>query len=176
MWLLADIVSTGMFLAGIALLTMILLRRFYRRSNRRRSTHSSTRRASFAVAPPAKQQRSLSTAPPDVLRWHVEMHETAREMKAELDSKIRLLQLLTAQARHEADRLEQMLASSVPMPEELPDAAHPERHACGLPGAADRKAEIFALADQGRTAVEIAQQVESPLGDVELILSLRGAH
>jgi DNA-binding NarL/FixJ family response regulator len=36
-----------------------------------------------------------------------------------------------------------------------------------------RHAEVYALADQGRTPPEIAQQLGRPHGEVELILALR---
>lgn len=52
----------------------------------------------------------LRDAPPEVLRWHVELHETARDLKAEIDTKLVALQVLTKQAREEADRLERLLA------------------------------------------------------------------
>ena len=38
------------------------------------------------------------------------MHELATSMKGELDSKMRLLQMLIGEARVEAERLEQLLA------------------------------------------------------------------
>ncbi len=175
MWLFADLVRTGMFLAGIALLTMVLLRRYYRRHGRRRSTRNSSRGNNKPVSRSPESLRSLSTAPTDVLRWHVEMYETAREMKAELDTKMRLLQSLTAQARQEAERLEQILARIELSRETWPDHAPPDGPASELPCFTDRKADIFALADRGATAADIAQQLETPVGDVELILSLRGA-
>ena len=173
MWLLADIVKTGMFLAGVVLLVMILLRRAYRYPGRRRPARKEAEHQLARAARSVNEHRSLSTAPPDVLGWHVEMHETAREMKAELDSKMRVLRLLIAQARHEAERLEQIL-SRLESSGELPDAPPPMKRSSRLPGSADRQAAIFALADQGRTAAEIAVQLETPVGEVELILSLRG--
>ncbi len=177
MWLLAellsrDIVKTGMFLAGVVLLIMILLRRFYRYYGRRRPAKK-TAEPYLAHAPrPADGTRSLSNASPDVLSWQVELHETGREMKAELDSKMRVLQLLIGQARSEADRLEQILTRLESI-DALPEARTSSPKASWLPGAADRQVEIFTLADQGCTAAEIAEQVGTPVGEVELILSLR---
>ena len=59
-----------------------------------------------------KAARSLSDAPTDVLRWHVELHDTARDLKAELDSKITALQVLIRMAGHEAARLERLIESA----------------------------------------------------------------
>lgn len=178
MWLLAellskDVVKTGMFLAGVLLLIMILLRRFYRYYGRRKPTRKVAEPYLAHTPRPTGEKRSLSNASADVLSWHVEMHETAREMKAELDSKMRALQLLIGQARYEADRLEQILGR-FESTDALPDAQPSRPSTSWLPGSPDRQAEIFALADQGRSAAEIAEQIGTPLGEIELILSLRG--
>lgn len=55
-------------------------------------------------------------APPDLVRWQVEMHELARDLKAEIDTKLVALQTLIAMARQEAARLESLLAKAVPPP------------------------------------------------------------
>jgi hypothetical protein len=51
----------------------------------------------------------LVDAPAEFTRWQVEMHETARDLKAELDSKIGVLQALVAMARKETQRLESLM-------------------------------------------------------------------
>ena len=98
-------------------------------------------------------------------------------MKAELDTKMRALQVLLAQARHEADRLEQILARFEAVgqrpTDELPETRRSESRSSWLPGSPDRQAEIFALADQGHSAADIATELGTPLGEVEMILSLR---
>ncbi len=43
------------------------------------------------------------------MRWEVEMHDTARELKAELDSKISALMSLVRTAREEQERLTQLI-------------------------------------------------------------------
>lgn len=174
MWPSADIVKQGMFLAGVSLLALILLRRIYRRYGRRR-IKGNTDYASYRPDAMTARSRSLSTAPSDVLRWHVELHDTARELKAELDSKMRALQLLIGQAREEADRLERILAlreDGSPRDAEEP-AAQPAHTHPALMDAAQRQAEIYHFADQGLPAAAIAEQVGRAVGDIELILSLR---
>ena len=81
MWILADALSWGMFLLGLMLLILILFRRSgrYQRKARREATRPSTARSAPDPKPP------LLDSPPEVLRWQVEMHETARDLKAELD-------------------------------------------------------------------------------------------
>lgn len=177
MWLLANMMQTGMFLAGMVLLIVILLRRTFRHYGRRRSAKRNAEPPLARTPRPSAKSTTLSNAPPDVLGWQVEMHEIAREMKAELDTKMRALQVLIAQARHEADRLEQILTRFESVGErpldELPETRRSESRSSWLPGSPDRQAEIFALADQGHSAADIAAQVGTPLGEVELILSLR---
>jgi len=108
MWLLANLVSTGMFVMGSGILILILLRRWQRHYGSRRSRRKQATPAWVTTERPTKARRSLTTAPPEVLRWQVEMHELARDLKAELDTKMQALQVLVQQARCEADRLEQL--------------------------------------------------------------------
>ncbi len=179
MWLLAGMTQTGMLLAGIALLIFLLMRRSFRYFGGRRRRGKADEPYLVHTPRPIGEHRSLSTAPPDLLRWHVEMHETARDMKAELDSKMRLLQLLIVQARQEADRLQQLLtvsnASLSPLPDARPaDPPAANEQVSRLPGSVAGQAEIYRLADEGWSAGDIAQHLGTPLGEVELILSLRG--
>jgi hypothetical protein len=141
----------------------------------------------------------LDRLPDDLARWDVEMHETARQLSAQLDAKLGLLQSLIAEADRAAARLEDALDRAYP---NLPPGSQAEslRPAAGLardvrhdpemaaaesrgsvadgdpPPATDRarrRAEIYRLADYGFAAAEIARRVGSPVGEVELILSLR---
>jgi hypothetical protein len=137
--------------------------------------------------------------PDDLARWEVEMHETARQLSAQLDAKLSLLQALIAEAERAAERLEDALDRAHPtlppgsQAESLRPAAEQARN---LPqgGAAAateshlsasddeppqaterarRREEIYRLADYGFDTAEIARRVGSPVGEVELILSLR---
>ena len=124
------------------------------------------------------------------------MHETARELSAQLDAKLSLLQSLTAEADRAAQRLEEALARvhpAIPPGSQaeslLPISAveHFVEHRAeaaltgadsesDLPAGADRsrsREEIYHLADYGFAPSEIARRVGSPVGEVELILSLR---
>ncbi|MHB8969535.1 MAG: hypothetical protein ACYC3X_00480 [Pirellulaceae bacterium] len=170
MCLLADWTSHGMFLAGIILLLLILLRRSPRRdSSRGRNTSDSAPRRPLA----AGSHRALPEPPDDVLQWQVEMHELGRTLKAELDTKMRLLHLLIGQARVESERLEQLLAGLDPARMAGLESSSPDP---GQPISGDihpQQSAIYALADAGQSAHEIAARLEAPLGEVELLLSLR---
>jgi hypothetical protein len=164
-----------------------------------------------AEYPPAgeygKPHDSASLAnslPNDLARWEVEMHETTRQLSAQLDAKLGLLQSLIADAQRAAARLEVALDHAHPM---LPPGSQAEsllpavgqgrdlpRHESTLrklaasiaessPSVVDdeppaggwayRREEVYRLADYGFAAPEIARRVGSPLGEVELMLSLR---
>jgi hypothetical protein len=169
MWLLAEWMSNGMFLAGIVLLILIMFRRSYRHhsARNRRSSDPVPRRAQVKAA-----DRALSETPDDVMKWQVEMHDLARTLKAELDTKMRLVQLLIGQARVESDRLEQLL--SVLDPSRLAAWETPGSDRSAVSGDVHpQQSAIYALADSGHSPQEIAARLEAPLGEVELLLSLR---
>lgn len=88
-------------LAGVGLVIAMLLIRGSR--GRRRSSEGPIERAPR----PAADRPRYSGRPPELDRWQVEMHETARELSARLDSKMSALQALIADADRAADRLEQ---------------------------------------------------------------------
>ncbi len=98
---------------GIALLTMILLRRSWRYERRRRRrvrTEQRATRSGSTGGEPAASSDPLRDAPAEVLRWHVALHESARHLQAQLDSKIVIVDRLVREARQEAERLEGLLA------------------------------------------------------------------
>ena len=135
-------------------------------------------------------------SPDEVCRWEVQMHEIARDLSAQLDSKMGALQALIADADRAAARLEAATAStrsasgavatpdprptsqaeallasggSHDAPREQPDADAPKQ-----PPANRRQQEVYTLADYGLPPNEIATRIGRPVGEVELILSLRG--
>ena len=169
-----------------------------------RSGDSST---AAQTTPPTTSQRHLD-AMPKTAQWEVDMHETARELKAQLDSKMSALQALIAEADRAASRLEEAIESrddvhNAPPSNRISSGGSPlfkpkpgpqtmgEKSQAGLPttqaqalrpapvatasgvSAQNRKQEIYALADYGLSDSAIAQRLGMPIGEVELILSLR---
>ena len=184
--------STILMAAGVALAAFVFLRASWRR------------RTAQPAGPGASADRgngkALANAPPELSRWQVEMHETARDLKAELDSKLSALQTLVALARQERALLESAIArahgeeiepptSTLAAIESLGDAAaidDPRRLAevvAQVAPPSDLPADLFArdreslqigrLADQGLSPASIAEHLHLPLGEVELLLSLR---
>ena len=104
-------VVTGLMLGALALVIGWLLLRTQRYLSRQRRDD----RPLVRVARPQRREQGHDLdAPPEVLRWEVQMRETARELSAQLDSKIGALQSLIAEADRAAARLE---AAAARLPE-----------------------------------------------------------
>jgi hypothetical protein len=170
-----------LMLAGMGLMIYILWRRSSRHFGKGGTAYQPQRRVS-----PLEQSRdlALSDAPPEVLRWHVEMHETARDLKAEIDTKLALLQILIRDANAAATRLEQAaeraeklgvrdsLAAIEAWATEEPHYEMPPNTTA--PAAPPESSRIYALADRGYSWASIAHETGLPLGEVEMAMSLRG--
>jgi hypothetical protein len=113
------------------------------------------------------QQRSVERQMQNVL---VELSDMARQITAQLDTRAAKLESLIREAD---EKIAAMKSSQAP-----PGLAPP-----GFPTVVDspeppppsdpRHAQVYALADQGRSSMEIAQQLNRPSGEIELILALR---
>lgn len=102
---IAQTVSGGntMFLAVIVAVTSwLLFRTFLKRQSNPR----------FRPPTDAPSGAPLVGAPRDIARWQVEMHDLARDLTAQLDSKMAALQHLVQQAGQESERLERALAQA----------------------------------------------------------------
>ena len=104
--MLNDPKATVLLLAGLALLTIILLRRSYRYFGRRKRNEGPM----VKLPRGGEKRQPLIDAPPDILRWQVEMQDTARDLKAELDSKMAALGHLVRSAETAVQRLEETIA------------------------------------------------------------------
>jgi hypothetical protein len=180
--------TTILFLAGLALTCGVLLFRTHRQlSGRPRAPLPSPATFSPPTATPKSGHRL--DAPADFRRWEVEMHDLARDLQGQLDAKIGILQQLILDAEHAADRLEASMAriaeigraplrldGESPAATESPNARLRVDKTGSQAGntASRRHAEIYALADAGLSSAAIAARVGSPIGEVELILGLRG--
>lgn len=183
MALLASNASWGLFAFGVLMVIFMLTRRSrrYLSKTRREQNQPVTR----LVEP--NRDRALVDAPREVLRWQVEMHETARDLKAELDSKMGALQALVRQASAESARLEAAIqraerlgiSTSRDTLREIErladdDASQPRLPQLGGVVFGDpHRDQIYSLADGGLAAPTIAAQLGASIGDVEMVLSLR---
>lgn len=180
--------TTILFLAGLGLTCAVLLFRTHRQLSGRPKTE-------IPLPTTYSQPRQKITpahrldAPLETRQWEVEMHDLARDLKAELDNKIVIVEQLVREAKLQADRLEAAIcratnidATNMHTNLDLPRTENGRKGSARVdagdarPGssATRRHAEIYALADQGLTSALIANRLGSHIGEVELILGLRG--
>jgi hypothetical protein len=137
---------------------------------------------------PMATQRSVEREMSNLL---VELSEMARQVTAQLDTRATKLELLMKEADEKIETLRALQGSAPSSPSLPPPTTSPalrqsaaEREALMQPLDAPlspppeptidpRHAEIYALADQGRTPVDIASRLGRPSGEIELILALR---
>ena len=188
MFLLAQVeFTTILFLAGLVLTCGVLLFRTHRQLGGRSKTELPSP-ATFSQTKPASTTAHHLDAPRELQRWEVELHDQARELQAQLDSKIGILEHLIRDAEQQADRLEAAIGRASEMVQASGDVSSPQAPAMAAKSsmtridaggaragnsASRRHAEIYSLADQGLTSAAIANRVGSPIGEIELILGLR---
>jgi hypothetical protein len=98
-----------MFAAGCAALTFILLRLSWRRSGKR-SRGGSGPPLDAQPRPKHRWDGAQKDAEARIDRHQVELHDLARDLTAQIDSKLVLLQHLIAQSDQRIHRLEELLS------------------------------------------------------------------
>ena len=128
------------------------------------------------------QQRNVDRQMQNLL---VELSEMARQISGQLDTRSEKLHMLIEDADQriaKLQQLEQRTSSAAPTAYVPPPLAEPPRWAANSEIArvapksepADTQHQpVYSLADQGRSATEIAHELSRPRGEVELILALR---
>ncbi len=126
------------------------------------------------------QQRSVEREMTQLL---VELSEMSRQISAQLDTRAAKLELLIKDADERLARLEGLspeapahvriaaeaaigTQSTLPSSADIPPPRQEQR-------SEERYQAIYALADRGTGASDIARQLDRPRGEVELILALR---
>lgn len=112
-----------MMLAGLGLLCWMMLRgKMRRRQMQSNTTFSLGHNSNAQITKAAFSGTKSLGAPAEVLRWQVELHDLARELKAELDSKLVAVGAMTRSYDHAARRLAEMirLAEQIQLPAASP--------------------------------------------------------
>jgi hypothetical protein len=123
------------------------------------------------------QQRHVEREMENLL---VELSEMARKITAQIDTRATKLELLIQEAEAKIEQLRSLSAQVPPSPGDRYRAdaeaalAAPLTNSADSPAVDPRHAEIYTLADQGQSSAQIAQGLNRPRGEVELILALRG--
>ena len=172
MWLPLAAESDGgvaqfFLVAAILVLTITMLLRLYRYQTRRRGTATPGRRSSAESLP------SRGATPDAVVRWEVQMHELARDLKGEIDSKMVALSHLIRDADRAAQRLEDALgaaAASSPSLLQSKDDLATTRDALDEQALRD---EVYMLADYGFSLRDISSRLEISTEEIQLILRHR---
>lgn len=99
----------------------------------------------------------------------VELEQMARQMTAQLDTRAARLEALIREADVKIARLE-AAGGSV---SETGSSAAAHGPMSIVPPADPRHLEVYELADQGMSSRQIAQQLDRPHGEIDLILALR---
>jgi hypothetical protein len=103
-WGQVQIEPNWMFLAGVVLASFVMIRLYLIKSRK-----AARQNAQSPTVPDFSHNPHLLGAPQDLVRWEVQMHEIARDTKAELDTKMRALQLLIRDARECEMRLRELI-------------------------------------------------------------------
>jgi len=101
----------------------------------------------------------------------------ARQITAQIDTRSAKLEALMADADKKIGELKRLSASSRGDRSERAEgvSSHPITGpvAATAPSSDARHAEVYTLADAGKSAQEISQKLNRPRGEIELILALR---
>lgn len=149
---------------GVFIMTYIIIRPFMRRKNDPMDKPAFGRSLS--------QQRTVERQMESLL---VELSEMTRQMSAQLDNRSAKLEILLKEADERIVQLRRLQQNAVPAsPAQTPAFEAPvEPVAAPMSEPDPAHAEVYALADQGRSVSEIATGLSRPSGEIELILALR---
>lgn len=154
--------------AGFIMLGWVLARR--QLSLRKRVNHETrvANKALKSIRESKEPSIPLSDAPVETQRWQVAMFDLQRELKAELDTRIVIVQTLMRQLDQRIECLSQLDggAVSIKVDSETDDVSPLE--ATILPM---HHQTISDLARIGHTSSEIADKLGLPIGDIEMVLS-----
>jgi hypothetical protein len=110
----------------------------------------------------------------DMSNLLVELSAMARQITAQIDTRSAKLELLIREADEKIAALRAATPQNNSSPFAMPARISQQSEELDQP-VDPAHAEVYALADQGRSAREIAAQLGRPDGEIELILALRMA-
>lgn len=156
--------TTQWVLIGAAIVTMAYL---FMRSSRRKKDPLEKNPYPSSLA----QQRGVEREMQNLL---VELSNMSRQISAQLDTRAAKLEELIRQADERIDALHRAAAVTTRPPDNGASyGAVPVSTPSTPPEIDPRHREVYDLIDQGRTPQEVSQQLNRPIGEIELILALR---
>lgn len=156
----------GMLMAaGAVILLFIIMTNLRKKVSRRQAAHVDPREQ-------VEETRQSNALRNDTRQMMVELEDLTRRFGAQLDAKSTKLERLLDEADEKIAQLRELIerpptqASGAMPARELPAQAEPEEL---NPLAKD----VYKLADDGKSAADIARELGEHVGEVELILALR---
>ncbi len=144
-----------LMVGGFVMLAWVLARRKIRAGKK---VHEDTKRANREIKLMREHKEPsvpLSGAPAETQRWQAAMFDLQRELKAELDTRIIVVQTLLNQVDVKINQLNRLQSELEPV------------HAADL----SIRTKIQELVQRGLNAREIAMKIGIPLDDVELTIA-----
>ncbi len=144
-----------LMVGGFVMLAWVLARRKIRAGKK---VHEDTKRANREIKLMREHKEPsvpLSGAPAETQRWQAAMFDLQRELKAELDTRIIVVQTLLNQVDMKINQLNRLQSELEPV------------HAADL----SIRTKIQELVQRGLNAREIAMKIGMPLDDVELTIA-----
>ena len=156
-----------LMVAGFIMLGWVLARRQLSLRSRVNRETRVTDKALKEIREAKQPSVPLADAPVETQRWQVAMFDLQRELKAELDTRIVVVQSLMRQLDQRIDVLtSQGGLMPIPLEPEADDAAPLDTTILPM-----HHQTIADLARKGHTSSEIADKLGLPVGDVEMVLS-----
>ena len=146
-----------LMVAGFVMLGWVLARRTIRMRKRVNRDSRAANKAIQQIREHTEPAVPLCDAPAETQRWQVAMFDLQRELKAELDTRIAVVQTLLRQVDQ---RIAEMSALETSASKEKPLAVSGKQHQ-----------RVVELLRSGHTAQEIATHTGLPLGDVEMTIA-----
>ena len=172
--ILAIEVSGYALLLGVVIVVAFMLRMTYRKQRNPGPTPSSFAREQLAKL---KEEHAVKGNLEELM---VQLQALSRDINAQIDTKFAKLEASIRSADERIDTLQRLRDAGEDQPTvdtvisddglgQNPAADQAAAEAADMP-----QARIYALADSGKSPVEIADQTGQSPGEIELILSLRG--
>lgn len=159
--LIADMQQAQLLMvAGFVMLGWVLARRTIKMRKRVNQDAKVANKALQQIREQKEPAVPLCDAPVETQRWQAAMFDLQRELKAELDTRIVIVQTLLRQVDQRIEHLSAVEPSqSLPMPTAI---------------AGSQQQEVVELLRSGHSAKEISAQTGLPLGDVEMTIATTG--
>jgi hypothetical protein len=163
--LVADMQQAQLLMvAGFVMLGWVLARRQIKMRKRVNRDAKAANKAIRDIRHHKEPAVPLSDAPPETQRWQAAMFDLQRELKADLDTRIVVVQTLLRQMDRRIGQLAALESAADVATATLPTIT-PEQHQT-----------VEQLLRSGHTAKEIATKTGLPQGDIEFVVSTIQLH